>query len=167
MLDRCLDEAMDVLLGTVDVELLEQKGESALQVGGDRRADVLVQRPEVALERPDRLLPGLVVELLRGVAALPLGGGVLVQPGPYAIAKRGGKLRVIEDDVLEVGGEVDLGSLDAGKVTERVRGKRAGAVLHRPGQVVFLAGRLGQRRERLQIELDVGDRAVGKHDATV
>ena len=130
-------------------------------------ADVLVQRPELALERPDRLLPGLVVELLGGVAALPLAGGVLVHPAPHAVAQIGGQLRVVEDDVLEVGGEVDLGGLDAGKVAERVRGQRARAVLHRPGEAVLLAGRLGQRRERLQVELDVGDRAVGQHHAAV
>src|SRR5262249_14920504 len=70
VLDRGLNEAMDVLLGTVDVQLLEQERERALQVRGDRRADLPVQRPEVALEGADRLFPCLVVELLRGVSAL-------------------------------------------------------------------------------------------------
>ena len=41
VLHRRLDEAIDVLLGAVDVELLEQERERPLQVGGDGAADVL------------------------------------------------------------------------------------------------------------------------------
>jgi hypothetical protein len=45
---------------------------------------------------------------------------------------------VVEHDVLEVGGEVDLRGLDPREVAERVRGKRAGAVLDRTGEPVLL-----------------------------
>ena len=43
---------------------------------------------------------------------------------------------MVEDDVLEVGGEMDLGGLDSREVVEGVGGQRAGAVLHRAGQPV-------------------------------
>ena len=74
---------------------------------------------------------------------------------------------MIEDDVLEVGGEVNLGGLDPGEIPERVGGQRAGAVLHRAGEAVVLARRLGERGERLEIDLHVGHRAVGQHHPAV
>ncbi len=74
---------------------------------------------------------------------------------------------MVEDDVLEIGGEVDLGGLDAGKVAEGAGRERARAVLHRAGEPVGLSRGLRQRRQRLEVELDVGDRAVGQHDAAM
>ena len=129
--------------------------------------DVLAERPHFALERPDGLLPRLVIELLGGIPALPLAGRVLVHPAPEPVPQVGGKPGMIEHDVLEVGGEVDLGGLDPGEIPERVGGQRAGAVLHRARRAVLLARRLGERGERLEIELHVGHRAVGQHHPAV
>ena len=74
---------------------------------------------------------------------------------------------MVEDDVLEVGGEVDLGGLDPGEVPEGVGRERAGPVLHRAGEPVLLARHPAERRERLEVELHVGDRSIGEHHPAV
>ena len=48
----------------------------------------------------------------------------------------------------------------------RVRQRRR-AVLHRAGESVFVARHFRQALQRVEIELHVGDRAVGKHHAAV
>ncbi len=119
------------------------------------------------LERSDRLLARLVVELLVGVARLPLRRGVLVEPAVDPLPQRRRERRVVEHHVLEIGGEVDLGRLDPREIAEGRARQRRRAVLHRPGQAVAVPRHLRQRFQRLQVELDVGDRSVRQHHAAV
>ena len=81
VLHRGLNESVNLLLGPVHVELLEQECERVFEIGRNRIPHIVRQCPEVALERPNGLLAGLVIELLVRVAALSLACGVLVQPG--------------------------------------------------------------------------------------
>src|SRR5574337_2086064 len=157
MLHRRLHVTVHEPRRAVHVELLEQEREGALQVRRDGGPDVGGKRPDVALEGSDRLLPGLVVELLVGVAGLPLPGRVFVQPGVDPAPEIGRETRVVEDHVLEVGGEVDLARLHPGKVAERARGKGARPVLHRARQAVALPGHPRQRSQRVEVELHLGD----------
>src|SRR4051794_7380489 len=80
VLDRSMDESVDLFLRAVDVQLLEQKGKGLFQIGGYRAAYILGQRPQFPLERPDGFLPRLIVELLLGIAALAFTGCVLIEP---------------------------------------------------------------------------------------
>src|SRR4029079_4322706 len=66
------DVAVDQLARAGDTELVEEVAELRTQVAGDLRGMLVGERPELALERPDRLLPGLVEELLLGLARLAL-----------------------------------------------------------------------------------------------
>src|SRR5207249_5490625 len=63
-------EAVDDGARMGDAQLLEQKGERLLQVGRHGLAHGGGKIPQPPLERPDRLLAGLVSELLLGVALL-------------------------------------------------------------------------------------------------
>src|SRR5262249_37994764 len=64
-------ELADHGLGAADRELGEQEGELLLQRAADRLADLGRQAPQLALVHAQRLLAGLVEELLVGVGALP------------------------------------------------------------------------------------------------
>ena len=72
--------------------------------------------PQLLLERTDRLLPGLVVELGVGILGLPLTSRMLVEPGVNPGGQVRRKLRVVVNDVLEVGGQVDFTGLDPWEV---------------------------------------------------
>src|SRR6266567_4664581 len=166
-LQRRLDEAVGDRACARDPELLEQEREVLLEVGRDRAADVGGQIPHAPLERPDRFLAALVVELLLGVPLLPLVLALRFHPLLELAPQVGRQLRVVEHDVLEIGRQVDLDRLALGEVAERVGRQRRGAVLHRTAQAVLTARVGGQRLERVEVELHLGDRAVGQHDTAV
>ena len=65
------------------------------------------------------------------------------------------------------GGAREASLLDAREVVERTLGQCGRAMLHRTRHSVFVARDLRERLERLEIELHVGDTAVGEHHATV
>src|SRR6059036_1050699 len=166
-LQRRLDEAVGDRACARDTELLEQEREVLLEVGRDRAADVGGQIPHAPLERPDRLLAALVIELLLGVPLLPLVLALRLHPLLELAPQVGRQLRVVEHDVLEVGREVDLDRLALGEVAERVGRQRRGPVLYRAAQAVLAARVRGQRLEGVEVELDLGDRAVGKDHPAV
>ena len=55
----------------------------------------------------------------------------------------------------------------AREIVERRVGERRRAVLHGAGEPVLVARHLREVLERVEIELHVGDRAVGEHHAAV
>src|SRR5207247_709963 len=123
----------------LDTELLEQEREGLLEVARDRGADVGGQIPHAPLERLDRFLAALVVELLLRVPLLPLVLALRFHPLLELAPQLGRQLRVVEHDVLEIGREVDFNGLALGEVAERVGRQRRGAVLHRTAQAVLAA----------------------------
>ena len=68
---------------------------------------------------------------------------------------------------LEVGCEVDFCRFSAREVAKGRIGERGSTVLHRTGHAVAVARDLGQPLQCIEIELDVGNRTVCKHHATV
>src|SRR5438067_8814996 len=166
-LERRLDPAVDRAARVGDAQLLEQEGERVLEVPRDRRPHVRWEVPQAPLERPDRLLAALVDELLLGVALLPFVLALGPNPLVDLVAHIGRQLRVVEDDVLEVGREVDLDRLARREVPECLGREGRGAVLHRAAQPIPRARFAGQRLQRVEVELDLGDRAVGQHHAAM
>src|SRR5205085_5357780 len=120
-----------------DTELLEEKLELRLQRVANRLARALGEIPDLLLVGPDRLLAGLVEELLRRLPLLALRRGVLVEPALDLALQRVGERGVVVDRVHEVGGEVDLRAVVVGEVTEVLRRKGRGSVLDRPGEAVL------------------------------
>ena len=104
----------------VDLELPEQEREGLFQIGADGGADRLRQRPALLLERADRPLPRLVVELLGRVVSLLFSLGVLIEPGVGALAEAGRQRGMIEHQALKIGGEMNLGRLDPGEVPSQL-----------------------------------------------
>ena len=70
---------------------------------------------------------------------------------------------MVEDHILEAGGEMDLAGAVLGEIAEGVFRQRRRAVLHRPAHPIALAGRLRQRLQRVQVELHLRDAAVRQH----
>src|SRR5437016_13516310 len=166
-LQRRLDEAVGDRACARDTELLEQERRVLLEVGRDRAAAVGGQIPHAPLERPDRLLAALVVELLFGVPLLPLVLALRLHPLLELAPQVGRQLRVVEHDVLEIGREVDLDRFALGEAAERLGRQRRSPVLHRAAQAVLAAGVGGQGLEGVAVQLHRGDRAVGEHDTAV
>src|SRR5205814_5329511 len=75
--------------------------------------------------------------------------------------------RVIVDLVLKTGREMDLGGLDLWEFPEEVLRQRRGAVLYRAGHAELLARDDRQLAERIEIDGDLGDRAVRERYAAV
>src|SRR5438093_4406379 len=100
--------ALGQLAGAFDAELAEQELELRLQRAADRLARVRWQAPQLALEEAQRLLAGLVEELLVRVAALALVRRHDAQPLVDLALEAGREARVIEQHVLELGREMDL-----------------------------------------------------------
>src|SRR3989440_7528657 len=124
-----------------------------LQVGRHGLAHGGGKIPQPPLERPDRLLAGLVSELLLGVALLPLVLALGFDPFVDLGAQLGWQLGMVEHDVLEVCGQMDLDRLARREVTERLRGQGGRTVLHRTAQAVRAARVPRQRFQRVEIEL--------------
>ena len=125
------------------------------------------QVPQLALERPDRLLAGRVHELLVGLAFLALVERVLEAPTPrsalWSVVR---ERRMLVERVLEAGREVDLGRLDRREAVEQLVGQRRRAVLHGARQPVRPRD-LAELAEDLEVELDLGHAAVGERHAAV
>src|SRR5436309_1326743 len=102
-LERRLDVAVGDRARPGDAELLEEKGEGLLEVGRDRGADVRRQVPQAPLERADRLLAALVVELLFGIPLLPLVLALGLHPLLQLAPQLGRQPRVVEHDVPKIG----------------------------------------------------------------
>ena len=166
---RCTVDGPDVrpdhLARPVDAELGEQERDLAA-LG---REDLVLGRevPQLALERPDRLLAGRVDELLVGLAVLALVGRVRVAPGLDLAVERLGEGRVLVERVLEPGREVDLGGLDRREAVEQLVGQRRRAVLDGARQPVVTTGHLAELAEDLEVELDLGDATVRERHAAV
>src|SRR5438552_1205921 len=148
-------------------QLLEQERERLLEVGGDGGPDIAGQVPQALLERTDRLLATLVVELLLGIALLPLVFALDLHPFLQLAPQLGGQLRVVEHDALEVGRQVNLDRLALGELAEGVGREGGGPVLHRSAQPVLGARVARQCLQRLEVELHFGDRSVGQHHPAV
>src|SRR4030095_4438572 len=149
------------------VQLLDQKFEFILQRLADLAADVRRQAPQLALARAERLLAGLVEELLVGVARLALARLGHAQLLVDLALERRGEGAAVEDHVLELGGEVDLARAGPGEAVKQLRRQRRGAVLNGAAKPVFLARDLRAGLERLEVDLDLGDRAIGQRHAAV
>ena len=162
-LDR-LDVALDHVARVVHPQLGEEVRDLATLAG----QDLVLGRelPELALERPDRLLAGRVHELLVGLAGLALVGGVAVAPALDLAVELGREGRVLVERVLEAGREVDLRGLDGREAVEQLVGQGRRAVLDGAGQAV-LAGDDAELAQDLEVELDLGHAAVGQRDAAV
>ena len=107
------------------------------------------------------------MELLVAHAGLLLVRAVPVEPLVHARLEVLGQEAAVVEQVLEAGREVDLRALGPREAVEQVLGQRRGAVLHRTREAVLLAREFRQRLERVEVELDLGDRAVGQRHATV
>src|SRR5690348_420324 len=154
---RGLHEAGDRVPRVLHRQLLEEEGKGALEIGADRGPNRLRQIPQPPLEGTDRLLAALVDELLFGVPLLPLVLALRFHPGVDLLLQIGREPGMVEDDGLEVGGEVNLHRLALREMAESVGGEGGGAVLHRPAQAVLFARVPRKRLQRLQVELDLGD----------
>ena len=78
----------------------------------------------------------------------------------------GGERRVVVEQVLEAGGEVDLGGLDLREAVEQLVGQGRRAVLDGAREAVLAAdGR--EAPQRLEVELDLGHAAAGQRHAAV
>ena len=80
--------------------------------------------PECLLEWPERFLPRAIEELFVGVTRLRLIGGVGTQPCGDLSAQGGIECRMVEQDVLESGGEVDLCGANLWEAMEEILGER-------------------------------------------
>ena len=105
-----------------DGKLREQKLELLVVCPGHRGLHVVRQIPEPTLERPERLLARLVEELLVCVGGFALFLRILPQPLVNLLPER--RRQVIEQHVLEVGGEVNLCRLGRREIVERRVGQR-------------------------------------------
>src|SRR5205809_7543246 len=152
---------------TGDAQLLEQERERLLQVGPDRPAHVFGKIPHAPLERPHCFLAALVDELLLVVALLPLVLALGRVPRIDLRAQVGRQPGVVEDDGLEIRGEVDLDRLARREVPERLRRQRGGAVLHRAAETVLRPRLLRERPQRVEVDLHLGDGAVRQDHAAV
>src|SRR6185369_10999711 len=103
------DVAIDHRPRPVHAELGEQEADLATLRG----EDLVLRRklPELALERPDRLLARRVDELLIGLVRLALVEGVREAERLDLAVELGREGRMLEEGVLEPGREVDLGGL--------------------------------------------------------
>src|SRR5215470_8415484 len=112
-----------VLLGqrprALDGELAEQERELVLERLADRLADRGRHSPHLALEETERLLAGLVEELLVGVARLALVGGRGAEPLVDLALEVGGEGGMVVDHVLELGRQVDLAGAEPGEAVEQ------------------------------------------------
>src|SRR6266496_2838659 len=166
-LQRRLDVPVHRRARARDAQLLEQKRERLLQVCPDPLAHVFGEIPHPPLERPHRLLAALVDELLLGGALLQLVLALGLDPRVDLGAQVGRQPGVVEDDGLEIGGEMDLDRLARREAPERLRRQGGGAVLHRAAQPVLRPRLLRERLQRVEVDLHLGDGAVRQDHATV
>src|SRR6266568_6478258 len=103
-----LDVFVRGLARALHAQFLEQERERPLEIGPDGRPHVLWEIPHAPLVGADHLLAALVDELLLGVALLPLVLALGFHPGVQLGAQVGGELGMIEHEILEVRGEVNL-----------------------------------------------------------
>src|SRR6266550_3672728 len=164
LLDRLYETVHDVA-SVDDRELRKEKTEFLFVCPAEPTFYVGRKIPEPFLERSERLLPGLIEELLVGVSRLALVLRVLPQPFVDLFAQ---SIRdVIEQHRLEVRREVYLRRLRARKIVERAIRKRGRTVLDRARQSILLPGDLGQSRQSVEVDLHIRDRAIGQHHSAV
>src|SRR6476661_718907 len=110
------------------------RGRTARAARRPRAADGLARRrghaPQLALVGADRLLAGLVEELLVGVAGLALVGGQGAQALVDLVLELRRERGVIEHHALEIGREVDLARPEQRELVEQLDGQVRGPVLH-------------------------------------
>src|SRR6266576_2837390 len=128
-----IELGFDILVGhrprALHAQLLEQERERLFEIGTDPGADVVGQIPEAPFEGSNRLLAALVEELLLTVALLPLFLGLGLHPLVHLTPQVFRQRRVIHDDRLEVGGQVDLDGFALREPRERLLRQYRCAVL--------------------------------------
>src|SRR4051812_36239885 len=162
-LDR-LDVAVDHRARIVHPELGEQVRDLAPLRSQDLALRVEV--PELALERPDGLLPRRVHELLVGLARLALIGDVGEAPCLDLAVERLGERGMLVQRVLEACREVDLCGLDGGEAVEQLVRQGRRSVLDGTRQPV-LASDDTEFAKDLEVELHLRHTAVRKRDTAV
>src|SRR5487761_2748286 len=157
------DEAEQVG-GAGHLQLVEEEPD----LGALRGEDLVLrgQLPDLALERADCLLAGRVDELRVGHAGLALVGRVREAPRLDLAVELRRERGMLVERVLEAGGKVDLGRLDAREAVEQLVRERARTVLHRAGCPVR-PGDLAEHAEHLEVELDLGAATAGERHAAM
>ena len=135
------------------------KRKSTLAACEARISSLVGEVPELALERADRLLAAGVDELDVRLAFLALVLAVGEDPLLDRLVELGREGRVLEQGVLEAGGEVDLGAAGGRELVEHVVRQRAGAVLDRTREAVLASDR-GELGQDVEVEGDLGDAAA-------
>ena len=113
-------------------ELVEQEAD-LLRLGGEDLV-LRLEVPQLALERPERLLARRVHELLVGLVRLALVERVGEAPRLDLLVELARERRVLVEQVLEARREVDLRRLDVAEAMEQLVRQRRGAVLDRAGE---------------------------------
>ena len=150
-----------------DAQLVEEEAELVAQMAGNLVGRRLGQVPQLRLERTNRLLPGLVEELLLGLPVLALIGALLAAPGHHPLVEVGGEAAGVVEEVLEAGRQVDLRRPVGREVVEGLIGKGGGSMLDAAGQAVLVARNRREALHRVEIDVDGGHAPVGQHDTAV
>src|SRR5690348_3553490 len=114
MLQRRLHIPRDSRRCSTHGELVEEKSEFLVVGGREGCLHGVRQVPEATLERTERLLSGLVEELLIRIGRLPLVLGILAKPAVDLVPER--RRHVLEQHVLEVRREVNFRRLALRKI---------------------------------------------------
>jgi hypothetical protein len=157
----------DRLPGASGLELLEEELELRLEVARDRPARAHREVPDRFLEGAESLLARLVEELLRRLAGLALGAGMIGQPAVHRLPQQSGECRMIEHHVLEPGRQMNLGRVVFRKDAEILLRKGRCAVLDGSRHPVLLARDLRDAADDVEVDRHPLERAVGRHAPAV
>src|SRR4030095_12581440 len=112
---------IDQRAGAAHAELLVEERDLLLQ--GFHVARLLVALlPQAALERAIGLLTRLVEELLSGLSRRALVGAILAQPVVHLLEERFRQESAVVEQVLEAGGEMNLGRATRREMMEQLVG---------------------------------------------
>ena len=160
------DEFVDQFTGVGHIQLLIEEGKFVFQGLVEACVDRVWQVPQFGLERAHGLFARLVVELRVGLAGFALVGRSHVQELVDLVGQVCREGSVVQEDVHEAGRQVDFQRLDFRELVEHFLGQGAGAMLH-GATGAKVAGAVAQHLEGVKIDGDLGDAAVGQHDAAV
>src|SRR5437660_5224182 len=162
-----VDVAGDEITRPRHRELLEQEREFRFERVADRLPRSGREIPDLLLERSDRLLAGLVEELALRLPLLLLVCHPLEEPALDGALQRQGERRMVVPQVLEMGGEVDLGAVVLRKAAEELGGQRGRPVLDGAGELILLPRDFRDARERVEVDANPLNGAVRSDDAAV
>ena len=121
--------------------------------------------PDLGLVRADGVLAGLVIELVVGLVRFAFIRLGLIQVSVHLVTQV--VRQPIEQHVLEIGRQVDLGRFGADELAEGLLRQSRGAVLDRSTQVVAIPGDPAEMQQGVEIDRNLLDRAVRQHDPAV